>query len=350
MTDFKLRKIFRIASIITAFAVLAYLIFFFSEIILMLIISVLLAMILDPVVKPLENIGLRRTTAIIIIVSFISVILFFVLSYLFPVLSQQIETLSQSISQAKIKDLMVQIDKKIIHYIPFIKPGTIATRLENFTSSLFIDSIGEISNLISSLLSTVAIVVIIPFMTFFLLRDNKELKKGLLNIVPNKYFEMSYWVIMKISIQLGRFVRGWILDASLVGLLSSVGLSILGIENAIPIGIIAGLGHLIPYFGPIIGGIPAIIISVIQFGNFSMLPSIILLFLIIYTLDNGIIQPNVFSKSVDMHPLVIILLILSGSQLMGILGMLLAVPSATVIRTAVKEMYFAYKNYSIIRA
>jgi predicted PurR-regulated permease PerM len=349
MIDLKTRKLFRIISIITAIAVSAYLIFFFSEIILMLIISVLLAMILDPAVKPLENIGLGRTTAIIVIVTFISVILFFVLSYLFPILSQQIETLSQSVAQANIKALMTDIDRKIVHFIPFIKPGTISARLENFMSSLFVDSIGEISNLISNLLSTIAIVVIIPFMTFFLLRDNKELKKGLLNIVPNKYFEMSYWVIMKISIQLGRFVRGWILDASLVGLLSSIGLSILGIDNAIPIGIIAGLGHLIPYFGPVIGGIPAIIISVIQFGNFSMLPSIILMFLIIYTLDNGIIQPNVFSKSVDMHPLVIILLILTGSQVMGILGMLLAVPSATVIRTAVKEIYFAYKNYSIIR-
>ena len=167
--------------------------------------------------------------------------------------------------------------------------------------------------------------------------------------MPNKYFEVSYSVIRKISIQLGRFVRGWIFDAFMVGLLSGIGLAILGIDNAASIGLIAGIGHLIPYFGPILGGIPAIIISVIQFGNFSMLPKILLMFCCIYLLDNGFIQPNVFSKSTDIHPLMIIFLIIIGSQTMGILGMLLAVPAATVIKTAAREIYLGYKNYKIIR-
>ena len=131
--------------------------------------------------------------------------------------------------------------------------------------------------------------------------------------------------------------------------MSGVGLALLGIHNAASIGFIAGVGHLIPYFGPIIGGIPAIAISLIQFGDFSMLPNIIMLFIIIYTIDNGFIQPNVFSRGTDMHPLIIILLILVGSELLGIFGMLLAVPTATVIKTAAREIYYGYKNYKIIR-
>jgi predicted PurR-regulated permease PerM len=70
---------------------------------------------------------------------------------------------------------------------------------------------------------------------------------------------------------------------------------------------------------------------------------------IVYALDNGIVQPYVFSKSVDMHPIVIILLIIAGSQLFGVLGMLLAIPTATVIKTAATEIYFAFKNYKIAR-
>ena len=100
-------------------------------------------------------------------------------------------------------------------------------------------------------------------------------------------------------------------------------------ENALPLGLISGLGHLVPYFGPIIGGIPAIVISVIQYGDFSHVPSIILMILIVYIIDNGLVQPYVFSKSVDMHPLIIIFLILIGSQLFGVIGMLLAIPTAT---------------------
>lgn len=95
---------------------------------------------------------------------------------------------------------------------------------------------------------------------------------------------------------------------------------------------------------------PAIIISIIQFGDLSMLPSITIMFVIIYTFDNGYIQPNVFSKGTDIHPLLIIILILIGSQAMGILGMLLAVPTATVMKTAAREIYYGYRNYRIIKA
>ncbi|HUX61378.1 MAG TPA: AI-2E family transporter, partial [Ignavibacteriaceae bacterium] len=81
--------------------------------------------------------------------------------------------------------------------------------------------------------------------------------------------------------------------------------------------------------------------------NLSHVPTIILLIISVYFVDNGIVQPYVFSKSVDMHPIVIILLIVGGSQLFGVIGMLLAVPLATVIKTISKEVYFAFKNYTI---
>ena len=73
------------------------------------------------------------------------------------------------------------------------------------------------------------------------------------------------------------------------------------------------------------------------------------MFLLIYAFDNGFIQPNVFSKSTDFHPLIIIILIIAGEQLLGIFGMLIAVPTATVIRTAAKEIYSGFKNYKIIK-
>ena len=160
---------------------------------------------------------------------------------------------------------------------------------------------------------------------------------------------MSYWILKKVSIQLGRFVRAWIFDATFVGTVMGVGLYFIGVNNALPLGVIAGLGHLVPYFGPVIGGVPAIIVAVIQTGDLSYAPFIILLVIITYTLDNGFVQPYVFSKSVDMHPIIIILLIIAGSQLFGILGMLLAVPTASVLKTAAKEIYFAFKNYKIAR-
>jgi len=117
----------------------------------------------------------------------------------------------------------------------------------------------------------------------------------------------------------------------------------------LPLGVIAGLGHLIPYFGPVIGGVPAIILSIMVHGDLSQVPLIILVVLGVYAVDNGFVQPYVFGKSVDIHPILIILLIIAGGQLFGLIGMLLAIPVATVVKTTAKQIYFAFKNYRIVR-
>ncbi|MFC2085228.1 AI-2E family transporter, partial [Bacteroidota bacterium] len=337
-------------SIIILAVLFIFLSFLFFDIIVLLIISIFIAMIFNPVVKFLEDHGISRFLSVLIVFFLSGVVIFFGLSVFIPKILDQMNTLADNITQEKINILLKQIEEDIQNYLPFLDSKEFASKLEEFFSGLLIESVDSLSKIVTSLVSIAAIVVIVPFMTFFILKDKSRIIKGIVNIVPNRYFEFSFWVINQISIQLGRFVRGWIFDAFLVGFMSAVGLTILGIQNSVTIGFVAGVGHLIPYFGPIIGGLPAIIISLIQFGNFSMLPAIVVMFLIIYTLDNGYIQPHIFSKSTDLHPLLIIILILIGSHLLGILGMLLAVPAATVIKTAAKEIYYGYKNYKIIKA
>lgn len=350
MSEITLNKIKRVTLTVLGIGLAIYLAYLFIDILLMLAISVLLTFIFHPFVCFLEKRGFSRGWAIFMLLVTGSLIVFLGIYFLIPALSEQMNTLTDSVKHANLKQTLQNFDRSVSRFVPFIRPGTVYSRIESFASTIVMDFLNSITFFLSSLLSLAAVLVIVPFMTFFILRDNKTIVKGIINIVPNRYFEMSYYVIRQISIQLGRFVRGWLFDAFMVGLLSGIGLSLLGINNAIPIGIVAGMGHLIPYFGPIIGGIPAIIISIAQFGDFSMLPKIVVMFLGVYAIDNGIIQPNVFSRSVDMHPIVIIVLIIAGSQVMGIVGMLLAVPTATVVRTAAKEIYNAYKNYTIIRA
>lgn len=340
---------YKILTAIGTIGFVLYLSVLFFDIIVLLIISIFIAMMFNPLVSILENKGVSRFTAVLIVFLVSGTVIFLGLSVLIPKILSQMDTLSATLNQDKINSLLKQIESELKAYIPFLDSKDFATKLEEFFSGLFFNSINNITDIVTSIVTIIALSVIIPFMTFFLLKDNARIVKGIINIVPNRYFEFSYSVLHEIGFQLGRFVRGWILDAFVVGFLAAVGLAILGMQNAITIGFVAGIGHLIPYFGPIIGGIPAIIISLIQFGDFSMLPQIVLMFVIIYTVDNGYIQPNIFSKSTDMHPLLIILLILAGSQVLGILGMLLAVPTATVIKTAAREIYYGYKNYKIIR-
>ncbi len=108
---------------------------------------------------------------------------------------------------------------------------------------------------------------------------------------------MSYYVLKKVTLRLGLYVRAWIFDATFVGVMIGFGFYFIGVPNALPLGVIAGLGHLIPYFGPIIGGIPAIIVSIVQYGNFSQVPLILFVVLITYAFDNGFVQPYILGKS-----------------------------------------------------
>jgi putative permease len=339
----------RLFIFIAALSAVIYLGYLFSSILAMIIVSILIAMIFNPIVDFFEKKGFARGFSVLITFSTVGALLFIGFSYFVPKIANQFNMLSKAISQENLTALIGQTEKTFKSLFPFLQSVNFAEKVTGFFQNIVFSWINHFTDIFYNLISIIAVLVIVPFMTYFLLKDNKKIINSIIYIMPNKYFEVSYWVIKKISIQLSKFVRAWILDAFCVGLMSGVGLSVLGIHNAASIGVIAGVGHLIPYFGPIIGGIPAIAISIIQFGDFSMFPKIILLFIIIYTVDNGFIQPNVFSKGTDIHPLLIIILILVGSELLGIFGMLLAVPTATVIKTAAREIYFAYKNYKIIR-
>jgi predicted PurR-regulated permease PerM len=337
--------------ILTAAAILLslYLLYLLSDIVIIVLISILLAFIFNPLVKKLEREGFSRFTATFTVFVMMGLFIYLILSFFIPMLLRQMNSLIESLHVYSLHDQIVLLEIEVYKYLPIFNPGELSRKIEELISGIILNSIDELTTLISSIVSVVAILLIVPFITFFFLKDSQHIFKNILRIIPNNYFEMSYYILTKVSNQLGRFVRAWIFDASFVGFLCGLGFYILGIENAIPLGVIAGVGHLVPYLGPVIGAVPAVIISIMQFGDLSMIPFIILIIMIVYAVDNGFIQPYVFAKSVDMHPVVIILLIIAGSQLFGLIGMLLAIPVATVVKTAVKEIYFAFKNYKISR-
>lgn len=349
MKDSVSNKFFILLIWILSGGIIFSILYVFSDLVMILALSVLASLIFDPVITFIEKSKLNRMTSSLIVFITFSFLLYFGLSIIIPKLSEQLISLEQSLKTFSLQEQIQKIEDTISSHLPFISKGTISTKIETIFTNAFNDILGSITNLLSNIFSVIAVIVVIPFTTFFIVKDKQKIYKGILNVLPNKYFEMSYWIMKKVSQQLGRFVRGWLIDATFVGIACGIGFAIIGIPYSFALGIIAGVGHLVPYFGPVIGGIPALIISIIHFGNLSAFPLIVLIVSIIYILDNGFVQPYVFSKSVDMHPLVIILLIVAGSQVAGLIGMLLAVPTATILRTTAKEIYFAFRNYQIAR-
>ena len=188
---------------------------------------------------------------------------------------------------------------------------------------------------------------IVPFITYFILAEGDLAFKHLIEKVPNKYFEMTLNVLNRMQKDLVGYMRGWILDSIIIGLLSVVGYMIIGVEYPFLIGAVAGVANLVPYLGPIAGAVPAFLVTLTQYGDFQMAVPIIVLTFTIQMIDNTIVQPICFSKAVDMHPVTVIFVLIIGNTLMGVAGMLLAIPLATILKATGVETYWGLSRYRI---
>ena len=173
------------------------------------------------------------------------------------------------------------------------------------------------------------------------------MKKGFIDIVPNKYFEFSLNVLQKMDAQLGNDLRGQFLVAAIIGSLSTLVLWFLGVDFFMVIGPLAGLANMIPYVGPVAGGLLAILASVVTTGVFDTIPSIVIAFVLIQLLDNSLLQPLILARNVELHPMLILLAILIGGKLFGIVGLLLAVPFTAIVKVIAVETFVNLRRYHI---
>ena len=152
-------------------------------------------------------------------------------------------------------------------------------------------------------------------------------------------------IIHKIDQQLGGYLRGLLIDASVIAVLASIALWIIGSPSFVVVGIFAGLANMIPYVGPLAGALAAIIVNFVATGTFDQALPIVIAFAIVQIVDNAIVQPLVISKNVAIHPVTIILAILIGGQFFGLIGMFIAVPVASILKVTSVELYRGIQKY-----
>jgi predicted PurR-regulated permease PerM len=251
--------------------------------------------------------------------------------------------MSTFLSGDRLSIVMNQLGASFAQVIPFFKAGDLAAKIEATLPALA----SKAEEAASSLLGIAASFVIVPFITFFLLNDYHRIQKVFIENVPNKYFEMALNVVYKLERQLSRYIRGVCIELFSVSLLYISAYTFLGFRYAIVLGLVAGASNIIPMAGPLIAALPVIVASLIQYGDFRMLAPIVLTMFVVQQIDQMFIQPNVYGKILDMHPLTIVLTILIGSQLLGIVGMVLAIPIYTVMKVTARETNWGLKHYRI---
>jgi predicted PurR-regulated permease PerM len=344
--DLTVGKFLRFIIAIIFIAAIAWLIYSLSNIVNILIISTLIAYILDPIASKLESKGINRLIATILIFAILLSFIIFGSWTIFPTIFNDLLELQANLDPQASTNFFTQIESFLKENFTFVDLSNF--NIQNEINNLVSGFTKQIISFAANLVSVVSTVVIIPFVTFFLLKDGREMKKLFISYIPNRYFEMSLNVLHKIDMQLGGYLRGQFIEAFVVGSLAIIALWILGIQYFILIGIFAGLANLIPYVGPVAGAIPAIIIAITNGADSNLIIYIIFAFIIIQLIDNVVMQPLVLSKSVNMHPLIIVIAILIGGKFFGILGMFLAVPAAGILKVTSSEIYNGVKKFNII--
>ena len=339
---------------------------YFSAISLYLILSLIFAALLRPLtnrVNEVHILGQHIPRGIAILASYSTVvsIVFFLGLLFFPLINRQVILLSDLDLDSIYLQLEVPLEKlerflvkyQLIENKKGILPEElrlpVQEALQKFDIGGFIS--GAISVTSSIFIGTMAV----AFITFFLLLENGLLRRNLLNLIPNAYFELSVATFTKVEKLLTNYLFGLLFQVLAIFLLAASGLTLVGVEYALTIALFAAIANLIPYAGPILGTVFGVVVG-ISTGDFStdndysfFLIKIISVFAAVQITDNVVLQPVIFSKSVKAHPLEIFVIIFAGAKIAGILGMIFAIPVYTIFRVSVLEFYSGYKSYKIFK-
>ncbi|PIQ11515.1 MAG: hypothetical protein COW71_00485 [Ignavibacteriales bacterium CG18_big_fil_WC_8_21_14_2_50_31_20] len=253
-------------------------------------------------------------------------------------------------------------ERILFFYVENLKhPILPAPKLEDATSTKNTSSDNsnfKANSKIALFLNAVSTWIILPFIFIFILVDEGEIKSFFLGIIPNRYFEMAFATFANVDKAIGNYLRGTLLQSSLVGLTIFLGLLFIGfkIQAALLIGIIAGISNAIPFLGPIIGLGTGILYAMIVEGIDPILPflpdnavlGVLIVVSLAQFLDNAVFQPLVLGKAVNLHPLVVVIGVTGGSIIAGFWGMLLAIPTIVIFKVVISTVYRQAKAYYII--
>lgn len=307
------------------------------------IIAFIVAYLLNPLINWIESRGMGRTTATIAVFFVILVVTGYILFLVLPLVVDELKAARESMASGQASDKLFKIKSSIEEKLALIgiKDLDIMERTRNY----FVNAGNELFRYLLNAVSIVTNLIIIPFISFFLVKDIRLIKKQFIRMVPNRFFEFTLNVIHKMDLQLGNFIRGQILESAIIGCLAIIALWMLNVDYYIVLGAFAGIANIVPYIGPVAGVIPPVLVSLYETGDLALAGYITLSFVLIQLIDNGVLKPVVVGGSVDLHPLLVLLAVIIGGKFFGILGMVLSIPVTGFLKVIIRESVSNLRKY-----
>ncbi len=300
------------------------------------IIACFIAYLLYPVINRIHSLGIPRSLAILLIYLLFFGGVGYLVYRIFPVMLIQIRDLNEQLPQ------FISMYEKLIYrmyeYTSFL-PETVHDKIDELIIRLegFVN--GLLSNIIESttkIFDMIVVITVIPVLVFYFLKDDTKIKSYIKRYIPEKYKPRTGKMVRAVDETIGNYIRGQLIVCLFVSITSFILFQLLGLQYALLLALIMGITNIIPYFGPIIGAVPAVAIALTMSGK--MVLFVILSVFVMQLIESNLLAPYIVGKSINMHPIAIIFALLLGGQLFGVFGMILAVPVFTTSKVIIKHL------------
>jgi predicted PurR-regulated permease PerM len=298
--------------------------------------AILLAYLLEPFVAALQRKRVPRIVAILVMYAFVAFMVFMFGAFVVPTIVEEVNSLVK-----QVPDLVTKVQTAVWdlqeQYSRINLPPAVTEAINNNLLSLqnyLLSLLNGIPQFIFGLLSKSVTLILIPILSFYMLKDLDDIKRGLVRLVPTSRRARVVALFGNIDDTLGAWIRGQLTVGFVVGFLTVIGLEIVGMDFSLMLGTIVGLTNIIPYFGPIIGGAPAVALALLRSPGLML--KVLVVLVISQQIESNFITPQILGKQLGLHPLIIIFALLLGAQFGGLLGLIFAVPVAAVIKVLIE--------------
>ena len=307
--------------------------------------ALFLAYLLEPGIIVMQRRGMGRGNAFLLLLAacliVLSVMLMFAPSWLrLESMSGSSETFSNRITAQ-----LTEMEEWAHARIPMVSDIEIAKEVNDRTTAMGAQMFTELPALLTSLMINL---LLVPLIAYFMVRDGRSLKRRIVGFVPNRYFEMALIVFHRIDQQIGGYLRGRLIECMLVAvtqiLLTGIAALFVPQYQILLISVVCGVTNLIPYVGPVLGLAFGALLYLGSGLPLSSVLSLVVVVAVAHLIDNVLIAPAVLSHNVDLHPLTVVLVLVIGGEVLGVLGLLIAIPVAASIKVIVQEFY---QNYQV---
>lgn len=306
--------------------------------------AVIIAYVLNPLVDFLDNRRLPRSLGILLIYAVFFSVVFWLGVRAIPAVVNELQKLGE-----KIPDYTSQFQRFIGNlqsdYQRFNLPDSVRMVLDQNILELqraALDIVERVTGIVLGIFSHLFTILVIPLLVYYILRDKENLKRSFVLLFPKKQRKWVTIVGSQMDSTLGAYFRGMLIISFLVGLLTYTGLLLLGVDFALLLGIIAGITNIIPYFGPLIGAVPALLIALLDSPALALKVAIVLV--VVQQLESQLIAPQVLGRTLGLHPLLVIFALIVGGKLFGLAGLIFAVPFTAMLRILFKHLVDSAAN------